>query len=378
MTMINYADEVPLPHLKRRKKKKTNKRRTNKTNKSSPSWSSLPDALALSCVARLTRQDYLALSLVSKSHRALVASPELVRARTLIGCTEPTFCVCLRIFPDLTPSWFFLNRNRRLRRIPSNPYQAPESSSFVVVDWGIYVIGGISNGNRPTSDVWFLDCFSRTWRQAPSMKMARASASASFVDGKIYVFGGCDDHSNWAEVFDPKTQTWNLLSVPKMPHGIHQSVVIEGKKVYAVDEEEYQSFSFSPSECKFWTRNRKRDYKRGYRNDWCAIGKVLFCRGSRRRILWCEPDNDFDWKEVKGLEEDLKNSLSGSRLYYHGALDALYSKPIDINYEISSLSSNSAGNIVIFWSVQLENPKHLELWSAEISVERREGGEIWD
>uniref|UniRef100_A0A1J3FM48 F-box/kelch-repeat protein SKIP6 n=1 Tax=Noccaea caerulescens TaxID=107243 RepID=A0A1J3FM48_NOCCA len=185
------------------------RRKTTKEEEASPSWSSLPEAVALSCVARISKSDFKAVSLVSRRHRSLVASPELCRTRTLIGYTEPSFYVCLRIFPDPFPRWFILTGARRLRPIPSNLCQAPESSSFVVVDWGIYVIGGLVDRN-PTSDVWFLDCFTHTWRQVPSMKMARASASASLVDGKIYVFGGCGedvaDSSNWAEVFDPRTQ----------------------------------------------------------------------------------------------------------------------------------------------------------------------------
>nr|VDD01873.1 unnamed protein product [Brassica rapa] len=212
------------------------------------------------------------------------------------------------------------------------------------------------------------------------MKMARASASASLVDGKIYVFGGCggDDSnsSNWAEVFDPKTQTWRTFVTPNMSHSIDHSAVIQGKKVYTVDEED-QSFYFVPSECPSWTSG-KRDTMPGYRSDWCAIGELLFCRGTRGRILWCEPD-ELDWKEVKGLEE-LQESFCGSRhVMDYGKKYYEPCKPTktDIKYDISKLSCNSAGNIVIFWNTQLEYPEGLELRSAEISLERHEGGEIW-
>ncbi|CAN8316109.1 unnamed protein product [Cochlearia groenlandica] len=185
---------------------------------------SLPDAVAVNCVAHLSRFDLAALAIASKGHRSLVDSSELLdlRRQMNMGCIIEEAClyVCLQILPDQTPRWFVLNPNlHRLSPIPSNPYQAQESSSFVVVDHlGIYVLGGLLNGNR-VPDVWFLDCFSsstwrltHTWRRAPSMKIARASASASLLDGKIYVFGGgCPeeaDSSNWAEVFDIKTQTW--------------------------------------------------------------------------------------------------------------------------------------------------------------------------
>ncbi|CAN7054038.1 unnamed protein product [Brassica rapa subsp. trilocularis] len=221
---------------------------------------------------------------------------------------------------------------------------------------------------------------SPSWSRVPSMNMPRASASASLVDGKIYVFGGCggDDSnsSNWAEVFDPKTQTWRTFVTPNMSHSIDQSAVIQGKKVYTVDEED-QSFYFLPSECPSWTSG-KRDTTPGYRSDWCAIGELLYCRGTRGRILWCEPD-ELDWKEVKGLAE-LQESFCGSRHvmdYGKKVYEPCKPTKTDIKYDISKLCCNSAGNIVIFWNTQLEYPEGLELRSAEISLERHVEGEIW-
>ncbi|CAF1738898.1 BnaC09g22030D [Brassica napus] len=48
------------------------------------------------------------------------------------------------------------------------------------------------------------------------MKVARKNPVAGIVDGKIYVMGGCkaDETKNWAEVFDPNTQTWESLPDP--------------------------------------------------------------------------------------------------------------------------------------------------------------------
>ncbi|EFH43472.1 hypothetical protein ARALYDRAFT_353527 [Arabidopsis lyrata subsp. lyrata] len=98
--------------------------------------------------------------------------------------------------------------------IPISSFPAPplEASSVVVLDGGIYVIGGRIKGK-----LLLLDCRTHTWRHVPSMGVARAAAAAEVVGGKIYVCGGCLDpeSSNWAEVFDPKTQTWDPL--PPMP-----------------------------------------------------------------------------------------------------------------------------------------------------------------
>lgn len=130
-----------------------------------------------------------------------------------------------------------------------------------------------------------------------------------------------------------------------------------------------------PSESMFLTMI-KIDSKPGNRNDWGAIGKLLYCRGTHGRILWCEPD-ELDWKEVKGLEE-LQQSISGSRQVLHtlNPCRALHCTPTNVKYDINRLCSNSAGNIVIFWNAHLEDPESLEFLSAEISVERR-GSEIW-
>ncbi|VVA94745.1 unnamed protein product [Arabis nemorensis] len=354
-----------------------NEQRKKKT-KLSPSSGlcSLPDELVLNCLAQISRFDLAALAIASKSHRSLVDSPELSDLRHSNGfCTESCLYLCLRIIPEPAPRWFILTPYHRLYPIPSNPNQAPEASSFVVVDQGIYVFGGLINGSR-TSDVWFLDCFSptrrmsHTWRRAPSMTMARASACASLLDGKIYVFGGCAeyaDSSNWAEIFDLKTQTWGHWYIPKMRYDIHQSVVVEEEKtVYAVDVER-RTFYLVPSKSMFWGVGRTES-KFGSRNDWCAIGNLLYCRNTPGRVMWCEA-GAFDWREVEGLEE--------LQVAWRQILYDLNPGSTKVEFDIIRLCSNSAGNIVIFWNAYREHPEALELWSAELSMEKRQGGEIW-
>ncbi|KAG7552804.1 Kelch repeat type 1 [Arabidopsis thaliana x Arabidopsis arenosa] len=315
----------------------------------------LPDAVAMSCLAQLSRLDLAAVAIASKEHRNLVASHALGHLRWRMGCTEPSLYVYLHMFPDPSPQWFILHPvQRRLKRVFSRLYPAPEAGSCIVArQWGIYVIGGLVNG-KPTSEVTFFDCVKHTVNRFPPMKMARSGASASMANGKIHVFGGCwdvADSSNWAEVFDIETKTWDFLFVftPKMPLNIQWSVVTDKKEVYVVDEDG-DNLSLSPGKCVF-VATGKTDSEPQYRTDWCCFGSsFFFCGDTRGRILWCLPD-ELDWKQVKGLEE-----LSG--------------------YDICKLCCNSAWRIFIFWKA----PLTLELWCAEISLlkhTRPEECELW-
>ncbi|EFH45264.1 hypothetical protein ARALYDRAFT_353131 [Arabidopsis lyrata subsp. lyrata] len=55
---------------------------------STSEFSSLPDEIVLSCLARVPRSDYASLSLASKCLRSIVVSPEIYDVRSLIGCGD--------------------------------------------------------------------------------------------------------------------------------------------------------------------------------------------------------------------------------------------------------------------------------------------------
>ncbi|KAJ4866008.1 F-box/kelch-repeat protein SKIP6 [Raphanus sativus] len=300
-----------------------------------------------------SRTELAALSLASKSYRSLVASPDLYKIRSLIGRTETYVYVCIRTPgpdsaipwfippPDPTLGWYILRRGKTSSDlIPILSSSLPlEGSSVVVLDWGIYVIGGfIINGEeqqRRSSDVWLLDCRTHTWRTTiPSMGVARAYGAAGVVDGKIYVLGGLNViDGNWGQVFDPKTQTWDTLP-PPMPKGkivnnlnIHASFVRD-HKVYAVDGMN-RTYYYSPREVKWGTGNR--DQPKGSRRDWCMIDNLIYCVSRNGTIFWCEPDEldlrgsgseeeeiIMDTKDVKGLGYSMKMNLFLSKLVHVG------------------------------------------------------------
>ncbi|CAN6825854.1 unnamed protein product [Brassica oleracea] len=199
------------------------------------SFSLLPDEIAVNCLARISRAYYPRLSIISKSFRSLLISKELYLARTHIGSTEQCLYVCLS--HDKSPQWFNLwikpNRtltvstikkkkkknkktsgNLSLALIPSSDFPSV-SESTLVVGSEIYVIGGPikTDSSCPSSAVQILDCRTHTWRDTPSMILARNHALTCLYNGKIYVMGGCGVlEEPWAEVFDTNTQTWVPLS----------------------------------------------------------------------------------------------------------------------------------------------------------------------
>ncbi|KAF3568320.1 hypothetical protein DY000_02017756 [Brassica cretica] len=382
--------------------------RAKKTKREAFRLSCLPDDLVMNCLARVSRPDLAALSMVSKRYHSLVASPDLYKIRSLIGRTETYVYVCLRI-PTPVPSvrWYILRRRKTLDasdliQIPSLPSQPLEASSVVVLDCSIYVIGGLIKGEQRSSDVWSLDCRTHVWHPVPSMGAARAYGAAGVVDGKIYVFGGCDVDDNYGEVFDPEIQTWNPLPpMPKRKKHIHSSMVRD-QKVYALDEKE-RTFYYSPREGKWGTGNRGQ--LAGYRRDWCMVDNLLFCLSKNGVILWCEP-GELDLREtervmnvevVRGFTyRSLYQNLFLSRLVHYGdqIIDRWEEKwimdgrpPFKIpkcwkKFRFERLRPgarmcSSGGKIVLFWDkISLEGYLH-HIWWAEISLDRLQGGEIW-
>ncbi|CAA7057229.1 unnamed protein product [Microthlaspi erraticum] len=235
------------------------------------SFSSLPDKITEHILARVSRCNYPSLSLVSKRFRSLLSSMQIYTTRSQIGAQETCFYVCLKLRNQPYPSWFSLwakpnqtltkqeetttgfNKDPSGNSVVPTPFRSPHitSQATIDIDSEIFIIGGPYK--KPSSSVRILDCRSHTWRDAPSMTVAREDACAIFCDDKIYVMGGCDideDFANWMEVFDMKTQSWTALPGPGADEDVLRSRlreyddydvvdVLDGKLYIVVDEKEY-------------------------------------------------------------------------------------------------------------------------------------------
>ncbi|CAA7057606.1 unnamed protein product [Microthlaspi erraticum] len=288
---------------------------------------SLPHDVVLNCVARITRSHHPVLSLVSKSFRSLVASPELEATRSLIGNPEKLLYVCLRLKNN--PSWFVLSQDpkRKLIPIPSYPNfpnQHPDSSTVVSVGSEIYLIGGFVKGKRKRSRrVFLLDCKSHQWRQLPKMRVSRKDAAAVVKDGKIYVNGGCSDRrykdtESYGEVYDSKTRTWEPTEMERRSYLIKTAFGL-CSIVCLVNSENYAIFTMDHP-------------------PWCFT-RVL------NGELWC--GGSVFWYRVSGLEE------------------------LSSNYLISVANPSGGSRVTVWW----KNTKECrtEIWCAEILIESLPG-----
>ncbi|CAH2075990.1 unnamed protein product [Thlaspi arvense] len=313
---------------------KKKKKPSPATEPTSISILSLPNDVLLNCLARVPILYYPILSLVSKTFRSMIASSELYETRSRLNRTEKRLYLCIYFPLDPVTRWFTLCRlpDRNLtnkssgylmQEIPSPKYISPErSSTLVAVGSNVYKIGGADIEDRYTfwkrvhsSSVAVLDCRSHTWRNAPSMRMKRSSSStASLLDGKIYVAGGCKDkyvHHNspdWIEAFDTVTQTWGSVKNPRVFELHHEfrdkpfvagSFPLEGKlymfgdtfAVYHPEEDRWDDLRYDYS-------NYRMSW--GARSSHCVIDDVLYFWNSRV-LEWYDIKASL-WKEVKDLE----------------------------------------------------------------------------
>ncbi|VVB09754.1 unnamed protein product [Arabis nemorensis] len=321
---------------------------------------SLPDDILLSSLSRISRLYYPTFSLVSKSFRSLVTSPELYQTRSVLGRTESCLYVCLRSLTDSNLRWFTLSRvpNRKLTNfsgghllVPILSRHAPPAhwSSVVAVDSNIYAIGGPIN-DAPSSSVSFLDCQCDSWRIAPPMRVARNYPTASVLDGKIYVAGGCEDCDslNCIEVFDPKIQTWESVASPgteRCERLVYKSVGIEGK---------FHLFggaghvAYDPKDGKWDSIGMDMDMGQAWVS-YCVIKNIVFYYHDRdREFKWYDYEARL-WRKLMGLERLIK-FLCYSRVNL----------------------ADYGGKMAVLWDtfVPSSGSKNKMIWCVEITLER--------
>ncbi|CAH8344279.1 unnamed protein product [Eruca vesicaria subsp. sativa] len=334
---------------------------------------SLPDDLIVSCLARVSRLEYPKLSLVSKSFRSLLASPELYKTRSSLALTESCLYVCISFANDSIHHWFTLCRkpdrtlttNKRkkkpsgyvLAKLPTHHSRSAHWSGLVTVGSDIYNIGGpVGDDKKPSSSISILDCRSNTWREGPSLLVKRNYPHANVIDGKIYVTGDSNSSSpQWMEVFDPKTQTWELVSSPPaqirlLYDHISTSAGIDGKVhifgssnglAYDTREGRWESVGMEMSSEWVWF-------------SYCVV----------QNVIYFYYDGEFKWYDTK------------ARLWR--VLKGLKGLPKFPRY-IARLAAYDGGKMAVFWDRVVASTGYVDkmIWCAVIALERRNDEEIW-
>ncbi|CAH8372890.1 unnamed protein product [Eruca vesicaria subsp. sativa] len=223
---------------------------SKKPRPSSSSFSSLPEEVALKCLLHVPRCYDLNLSLVSKTMRSLVRSPELHRLRSqLLKSVYLSYDFYFyQIAMDPSPSYRWITFRPGEKTTDYQLEQRfPRHSLGYAVSVGseIYFIGGRS---LPSTRLWILDTQSGHIWTAPSMKVGRSEVNKTavgVVEGKIYVIGGSEEDSQ-VEVFDPQAQTWDFVGEEKVTCESRFSASMK-QKVYMVNRDGRVS-TYSPRE----------------------------------------------------------------------------------------------------------------------------------
>ncbi|XP_010531373.1 PREDICTED: F-box/kelch-repeat protein SKIP6-like [Tarenaya hassleriana] len=331
-------------------------------HESSPSLSSLPCDILLNCVARVPRLYHPNLSVVSKSFRSLMVSPDLYDTRSRLGLDEHCLYVCIRLPHSYPARWFVLRRSptsNRLVPIPSSPSpRLPTHSSVVSVGHMIYSFGGIIRHNR-VSKALVMDCRNQTWRRLPRMQEPRMDALSCIVDGKVYVFGGCTKrYIESFEVFDLKTETWETIRVSglQISDRDDNGIVVTEGKIYIIGYDE--TFCYDPKEGE-WESVDRYVSRASMRPPFCVVDKVVYSvhaynlntNNPTWDLIWYDEEKR-EWREVEGMEETPGFSEYGTIL-------------------------NVDGKVVVMWDNDFPGDDwRVEVLCAEITVEREEDGEI--
>lgn len=203
----------------------------------------LPDAVAFRCLARVPFYLHPKLQLVSRSWRAAIRSPDLLKVRQEINSAEDFLCICAfdpgnlwQLYDPLRDLWI------TLPVLPSNVRHLAHSG-VVSITGKLFVLGGSSeavdpltgdqDGSFATNEVWSYDPIIRQWAPRAPMILPRAMFACCVLDGKIVVAGGftsCRKSISRSEIYDPDRDVWAPL--PDLNH-THNSacsgVVIDNK-----------------------------------------------------------------------------------------------------------------------------------------------------
>lgn len=219
---------------------------------------------------------------------------------------------------------------------------------------GKFIDGGIS------SRVFFLDCRSHTWHEAPtpSIQMTPEWPLVSVIDGKIYVVEGWNDpdSSDSMEVFDLKKQIWEHVPCPRAEvfgkSLTLRSLAIDGK-LYLIGD---KNMVYTAAENKWDVVGYETRICSAFCDSSCVIDNIMYKYSLSRKLQWYDSKGIL-WRDLKGLEELTKipKSCTRVRMVNHG------------------------GKIALLWEKEVRGfvSNEKNIWCAVFAVERRSEEEVY-
>ncbi|KAJ6344163.1 hypothetical protein OIU76_005812 [Salix suchowensis] len=197
--------------------------------------SGLPDDMALSCLARVPRKYHAILKCVSKRWKELVCCDEFYDYRRVHSLSETwMYALCCDRYGKI---WFYVldpnESQRRWKCVPGLPARALNKMGmgFEVIGKKVYLLGG-GGWLDATNEVFCYDVSTNSWTQVASLSTARCDSACQVYDGKIYAIGGLASTRSapysW-DIFDPRTNSWELHSNACAVPEVEDSVVLDGK-----------------------------------------------------------------------------------------------------------------------------------------------------
>ncbi|CAN7061126.1 unnamed protein product, partial [Brassica rapa subsp. trilocularis] len=318
---------------------------------------SLPKDVIFDILTRLPRYEYSTLSLVSKQFRSLVRSPELYERRSLIGVTEPFFYALFYDSQSRNTRWNILHRkangNLRLSLIHSLPAM-DDYGSFVAVGSSIYVFGGSDDHTKYRA--LKIDCRLHTVEQLPSMPVPMSNPIADIIDGRIYVIGDHYEESKKVMVvFNTESQLWELVTTKlniEFGHTCLTRYAVMDGKLYMRDN--VQSNVYEPKQCK-WEREREERLNfHNWRNA-SVVDNILYYY-----------DFDYCWNKLRSYDPKQR---------YWGVVEGLEESLPKTRHSYWTGTASCGGKLALVFPNEGWRTSYLRC--AEISLEKREEGEIW-
>ncbi|KAJ3702666.1 hypothetical protein LUZ61_006371 [Rhynchospora tenuis] len=299
----------------------------------------LPDEISHLIIARVPPIYHRTLCHVSRSWRSFLLGRLLFTLRSSLHYTEPTLCLHVMSHSKTDSSRIMiLNRGHsRSQFLPSPPLPtALPGSACVTAGPFLFTIGGSRSGS-PSNVVQILDMsVGGQWSLGPRMSTARKNMAACFLDGRIYVIGGCIHSSDvWAESLNPfdRNPQWVPIDSPmdgpmhlQRSNFMYDSVVVSGQILAKTFNQDVVAYSLGENtgSCSAWVSVPEGLKLLRWIGTCAVVNGILYSVYDSCTIKAYDAVTD-KWCPVRGIDINLPKFPTSVKLVnFHGVLCVIW------------------------------------------------------